>query len=159
MRIRNTRSAEKIELQMTPMIDIVFMLLIFFVWNFKIVQPEGDFNIRMPSASDEAMAQPVETPLVRLRLQAGANGDLTGMLFQDAPLSGVDELRSRVRQLVGDAAGPGGRTSDQELQIDADYGLRYEYVMDAITAVSGYIDPQSKKPVTLVERIQFAPLD
>jgi biopolymer transport protein ExbD len=159
MRIRHQHSAEKIELQMTPMIDIVFMLLIFFVWNFKIVQPEGDFNIRMPSASDEAMAQPVETPLVRLRLQAGAGGELTGMLFQDAPLSGFDELRSRVRQLVGDAAGPGGRVSDQELQIDADYGLRYEYVMDAITAVSGYIDPQSKRPITLVERIQFAPLD
>lgn len=159
MRIRRTHSAEKIELQMTPMIDIVFMLLIFFVWNFKIVQPEGDFNIRMPSASDEAMAQPVETPLVRLRLQAGAEGELTGLLFQDDPLSGFDELRSRVRQLVGDAAGPGGRVSDQELQIDADYDLRYEYVMDAITAVSGYIDPQSRKPVTLVERIQFAPLD
>ena len=105
------------------------------------------------------MAQPVETPLVRLRLQAGADGELAGMLFQDDPLSGFDELRSRVRQLVGDAAGPGGRASDQELQIDADYDLRYEYVMDAITAVSGYIDPQSNKPVTLVERIQFAPLD
>jgi biopolymer transport protein ExbD len=159
MRIRHTRKVEKIELQMTPMIDVVFMLLIFFVWNLKIVQPEGDFNIRMPSASDEAAALAPETPLAHLRLQAGADGELTGMLFQGAPLEGFDELRAKIRQMVGDGAGPGGKVSDQELQIDADYDLRYEYVMEAITAVSGYIDPLSKEPITLVERIQFAPLD
>jgi biopolymer transport protein ExbD len=159
MRLRHAQPSEKIELQMTPMIDVVFLLLIFFVWNIRIVAPEGDFNIRMPSASDAAMAQPSEIPLARLRLQAGANGELTGMLLQDAPVSDFDELRSRIRQMVGDGAGPGGQVSDQELQIDADYNLRYEYVMDAITAVSGYVDPQSKEPITLVERIQFAPLD
>jgi biopolymer transport protein ExbD len=158
LRIRRKHKADKIELQMTPMIDIVFMLLIFFVWNFKIVQPEGDFNIRMPSASDEAVALPSETPLARLRLQAGVGGELAGMFLDEAPLLGFDELRARIRQRVGDGAGPGGQVSDQELQIDADYDLRYEYVMDAITAVSGYIDPQSKEPITLVERIQFAPM-
>jgi biopolymer transport protein ExbD len=145
---------------MTPMIDVVFLLLIFFVWNIRIVAPEGDFNVRMPSASDTAIALPSETPLARLRLQAGAGGELAGMFFMDEPIENFEELRSRVRQLVGDGAGPpGGQASDQELQIDADYDLRYEYVMEAITAVSGYIDPQSKQPVTLVERIQFAPLD
>jgi biopolymer transport protein ExbD len=159
MRIRHTRKAEKIELQMTPMIDVVFLLLCFFVWNVRIVAPEGDFNIRMPSASNQAAALAPETPLATLRLQAGADGELTGMLFQQDPIEGFDELRARIRQLVGDGAGPGGQVSDQELLIDADYDLRYEYVMDAITAVSGYIDPQSKEPITLVERIQFAPLD
>ena len=39
---------EKIELQMVPMIDIVFQMLIFFVMTFKIAVPEGDFNITMP---------------------------------------------------------------------------------------------------------------
>jgi biopolymer transport protein ExbD len=159
MRIRHTHPVEKIELQMTPMIDVVFLLLIFFVWNIRIVAPEGDFNISMPAASNQAVAQLVETPLARLRLEADASGALSGMLFQDAPVSGFEELRSRIRQLVGDGAGPGGRVSEQELLIDADYDLRYEYVMDAITAVSGYIDPQSGEPITLVERIQFPPLD
>ena len=52
MQIRNANKAgEKIELQMTPMIDIVFQLLVFFIMTFKIVSMEGDFNIRMPAAS------------------------------------------------------------------------------------------------------------
>ena len=46
MKIRNTEHREHIVLQMTPMIDIVFQLLVFFVFTFKIVLPEGDFNIR-----------------------------------------------------------------------------------------------------------------
>ena len=38
MKIRNTGGdGEKIELQMTPMIDIVFQLLVFFIMTFKIV--------------------------------------------------------------------------------------------------------------------------
>ena len=57
MKIRNTDRREHIVLQMTPMIDIVFQLLIFFVFTFKIVLPEGDFNIRMPSASASQSTQ------------------------------------------------------------------------------------------------------
>ena len=52
MKIRHIGTTdEKIELQMTPMIDIVFQLLIFFIMTFKIVAQEGDFNIKMPLAS------------------------------------------------------------------------------------------------------------
>ncbi len=54
MKIRNTHRPEKIELQMTPMIDIVFQLLIFFIMTFKIVEVEGDFNIKMPASAPTA---------------------------------------------------------------------------------------------------------
>ena len=43
MKIRNRQEAEKQELNMTSMIDIVFLLLVFFVMTFKIVELEGDF--------------------------------------------------------------------------------------------------------------------
>ena len=43
-----SRSDEKVEMQLTSMIDIIFLLLIFFVMTFKIAAQEGDFNIRMP---------------------------------------------------------------------------------------------------------------
>ena len=36
------------EMDITPMIDIVFLLLIFFMLTLKILAPEGDFNINMP---------------------------------------------------------------------------------------------------------------
>ena len=36
------------KLQMTSMIDVVFLLLAFFVVTYKTPEVEGDFNIRMP---------------------------------------------------------------------------------------------------------------
>ena len=61
MKIRNRddRSEDKIELQMTPMIDIVFQLLVFFIMTFKIVTQEGDFNIKMPLASFSERTSPI----------------------------------------------------------------------------------------------------
>ena len=48
MHARNTgrRHVGKARLLMTPMIDVVFLLLIFFIMTFKIVAPEGDFQGR-----------------------------------------------------------------------------------------------------------------
>jgi biopolymer transport protein ExbD len=42
MKIKS-RVPNKVELNMTPMIDIVFQLLIFFIMSFKIAAQEGDF--------------------------------------------------------------------------------------------------------------------
>ena len=39
----------------------------------------------------------------------------------------------------------------------ADYNLRYEYTVEAITAVSGYVDETTGQIVKLVEKIKFAP--
>ena len=45
---------EEIKLNMTAMIDIVFQLLVFFIMTFKVVALEGDFNVKMPLASQNA---------------------------------------------------------------------------------------------------------
>ncbi|MCP4175481.1 MAG: biopolymer transporter ExbD, partial [Fuerstiella sp.] len=46
MKIRNrNEGGEKIEVQMAPMIDVVFQLLIFFMLTLKIIEPEGNFDI------------------------------------------------------------------------------------------------------------------
>ena len=42
---RRRDDEKKSQLLMTPMIDIVFQLLIFFIMTFKITAPEGDFYI------------------------------------------------------------------------------------------------------------------
>ena len=47
-----------------------------------------------------------------------------------------------------------------EVELECDYHLRYEYVMDAITAVSGYIDrtPDGQAQIVeLVKKIKFSP--
>ena len=59
MKIRGyDKQNEEIKLQMTPMIDIVFQLLVFFIMTYKVTALEGDYNIRMPSAADTQTITP-----------------------------------------------------------------------------------------------------
>ncbi|NOY30752.1 MAG: biopolymer transporter ExbD [Planctomycetes bacterium] len=158
MKIRNADHREIITLQMTPMIDIVFQLLVFFVFTFKIVLPEGDFNIRMPSASASESSQPSETPLLKVRLRATPTGELARVQLGDLVLDGeapFAQLHLEIRNLVGDSGGPG--STEQEVEIEADYELKYRYAMNAITAITGYVDDNGEQH-KLVERVRFAPL-
>ena len=154
MKIRNRGDAEKSGLNMTSMIDVVFLLLIFFVMTFKIVELEGDFSVRMPLAGSDSMTMdPTDLPL-KLRLQADENGKLTTMSLNEINLgTDFDQLRANVVELIGTTAPVEGEDGP-EIEIDTDYNLRYEYVIRSITAVSGY--KQNKEVVKLIEKIKFA---
>ena len=153
MKIRNNKDAEGSDLDMTSMIDIVFLLLIFFVMTFKIVELEGDFSVRMPLAGGGAASDPTDLPL-KLRLRSDADGKLTGMAMNDIDLgTDFDKLRGQVVGLIGSTS-PGDAEDGPELEIDTDYNLRYAYVIEAITAVSGYKD--GDQVVKLIEKIKFA---
>ncbi len=159
MKLRSPRRVDKIELQMTPMIDIVFQLLVFFIMSLKIVLPEGDFYIRMPPASS-ANPNPPEFPTIKLRMASDAEGKLTSLKLGDEVLGGGDtaaafnQLRARIVSMSGANAGP-DEAVDNEIEIDADYDLHYDYVIQAITAVSGYF--KNGQRYKLVEKIRFAP--
>jgi len=158
MKIRHADHRDVIKLEMTPMIDIVFQLLVFFVFTFKIVLPEGDFNIRMPAASASQSSQPSETPLLKVRLRAGGDGSLSSVQLGDLVFNGQApfvQLQSHIRGLIDDAAGPG--SSDQEVELDCDYGLKYRYTMNALTAITGYFDENGQQH-KLIEKVRFAPV-
>ena len=157
MKIRNRddRSEDKIELQMTPMIDIVFQMLVFFIMTFKIVVQEGDFNIKMPlAAASGAEVDPTALDMT-LRLTANAEGDLTGIKLNDSNFPAFDDLHRHVIGLIGGDQ-PDSYRESAEIEIDADYQLRYEYVIEAITAVTGYRTPEDEV-VKLIEKIRFSP--
>lgn len=154
MKIRNREEGEKHQLNMTSMIDIVFLLLIFFVMTFKVVEMEGDFRVRMPLAGQGSVAEdPTDLPL-KLRLRADSDGRLTSMSMNDIDLGvDFDQLRANVVGLIGSGPVIEGEEGP-EIEIDTDYNLRYEHVIAAITAVSGYKD--GEEVVKLIERIKFA---
>ena len=156
MKLRaTTRHKDVVQLQMTPMIDIVFLLLIFFVMTFKIIAPEGDFNIKMPIADPSQGAPPPELPPIKVRLQANAAGELTAIGYGDRSLGrDFTKLQGLIRALVGDNPTPAQREST-EVEFDCDYNLKYEFVVDGITAVSGYI--KDGEPVQTVGKIKFSP--
>lgn len=146
---------EKKELPMTPMIDIVFLLLVFFIMTFKISAQEGDFNVKMPLQGSGPPQDDTQLPL-KLRLKSDGNGNLQSIVLNDNLEFGQDweRVRGYVVQLVGDSTGP---TEDDgtEVEIDLDYDLHYVHVIQAITAVTGY--RSGDDVVKLVERIKFAP--
>ena len=155
MKIRNSdKTGEKIELQMTPMIDIVFQLLVFFIMTFKIVSMEGDFNIRMPAAAPQAAPpEQMEFPPMKLYLSADANGTLTGIQLNESQPTSFQALNQEIQKLVGTDSGPGARET-AEIEIGFDYDLRYEFVIGAVTAVSG-TKTTSGDVVKLIEKIRF----
>ncbi|TWU07936.1 biopolymer transporter ExbD [Stieleria varia] len=154
MKIRRDVEQEKSQLDMTSMIDVVFLLLVFFVMTFKIVELEGDFSIHMPLAgTSNSVSDPTDLPL-KVRLRADADGKLASMSLEGIDL-GTDftKLRTNVIQLVG-TDGPAEGDEGPEIEVDTDYNLRYAHVIEAITAVSGYKD--GDQVVKLVEKIKFA---
>lgn len=158
MKIRHSQThSGKVDIPMTPMIDIVFQLLVFFIMSFKIVLPEGDFNIRMPLPASNAPAAPSELPVFNLRMEAAENGDLARLSMDSRVFEGEDrfaKLHSYIRGMINDAGGP-GTAADQEVEINADFDLRYDYVMRAITALSGYIENGQRHQ--LIEKIRLTP--
>ena len=155
MKIRNAdKAGEKIELQMTPMIDIVFQLLVFFIMTFKIVSMEGDFNIRMPATAPQAAPpEQIEFPPMKLYLSADADGTLTGIQLNESQPTSFQALNQEIQKLVGTDGGPGARET-AEIEIGFDYDLRYEFVIGAVTAVSGTKTTQGDV-VKLIEKIRF----
>ena len=156
-RRRASAVAEKVDINMTPMIDVVFQLMSFFMCTLKVIAPEGDFDVRMPLATAAAaVPDDQQVPPIRVRLTASADGQLTGITMNGAPVADFGALRGKIVGLVGDDRGPNSLAERTEVEFDCDYGLRYFNVVQAITAVSGTVE--DGRIVELVRKIKFTPV-
>ena len=82
MKIRPRGGDAKVELQMTPMIDVVFQLLVFFLFTFKIVPVEGEIGVNMPplAAGARPKSDDIEiTEKVKIKLRSSDDGALIGI--------------------------------------------------------------------------------
>ncbi len=142
---------------MTSMIDVVFLLLTFFVMTLKIIEPEGDFGIRMPLLPAQASITPridEKTEPIRIRLISDAQGNLANIKIGDVLLGPETQaLRARVIEMVG-LSTTENRPHDLEAELDCDAQLHYQYTIDAITAISGY--RSEGRIIPLIEKVRFA---
>jgi len=70
---RKKKKVEPTELDMTSMIDIVFMLLIFFILTFNPTKPEANFTLSLPSAgSPPESVEDLPEPLPAVRLKSSS---------------------------------------------------------------------------------------
>jgi biopolymer transport protein ExbD len=143
----------RVDLNMTPLIDVVFQLMIFFMLTLKIVVPEGDFDIRMPLGKAAGAADQRQIPPLRVRITAAPDGTWSRLLINGEPLESFAGLRQKVFDLVGPNTGPGSMADEAEVELDCDYGLDYAHVIEAITAVSGMV--RDGQVVELVKKVKF----
>ena len=154
---RRESKFERINPDMTPMIDVVFQLLTFFMLTLKSVIPDGDFDIRMPLGAAAAAAPDDQlVPPIRVKMTAAADGRLAGMTMNGSPVRDFADLRTKVVSIVGTDTGPNSLAENTEVELDCDYGLSYENVVQAITAVSGMV--RDGQVVELIKKIKFTPV-
>ena len=156
---KSSGGPSKVDIPMAPMIDIVFQLLIFFMLNLKIVAPEGNFNVNMPiGAPSVANPDDPQVPDIKVRLQADVAGNLVQLFLGDNRLGNDDrafeKLNSEILKLIGR---PGAAMAkDVEVEIDADYDLRYEFIIKAVSKCTGRLDSKGNV-IRYVEKVKFAP--
>ena len=86
----------KLELQIAPLIDVVFLLLIYFMVTAQLIRKEGDISFILPVniQSEKAVSVPVE---VLIRIEADGTVELEGMQF--SPID--SQLNDLVLQVQG----------------------------------------------------------
>jgi biopolymer transport protein ExbD len=157
---RNIKAPEKIDINMTPMIDVVFQLMAFFLMTFRVASVEGDFNLKLPK--DERSAGPANTQveMIDVIMRAKPDGDLAVLAVGGAALPGANpvakfgELTKYVAIKVSAARAAG--QDEPEIQIDADDNLRYENIISAISHVSSHYDANGQ-PAPLAKKVKFKP--
>jgi biopolymer transport protein ExbD len=118
------------ELDMTPMIDCTFLLLIFFVVSAKI---EPDTAVKLPPARYGVSVDPTKCVVLTVAQQGEASRVYPGDGKEGAPLEGDEESQAQqIRELV-DAGILEGR--DQVL-IKAERGLKHREVARVAAAAT-----------------------
>ena len=133
MRIRS-RPLGGVKIDMTPMIDIVFQLLVFFALTLKVASLEGDLAMQPPAkgAIDSPQSQLVPPLVVALR--ADGQGNLRSVELNGRPLASISALHEEVATILGtDPA----LAAQAEARLACDEHLAYEHTIAAVTALSG----------------------
>jgi biopolymer transport protein ExbD len=149
---------DKIEIPMSPMIDCTFLLLIFFMVTLRIVPSEGDFSVNMPLTGPAATEEEVKLPPIKVRLEANNDGTLRNIIFGQTELGNDATAFNRLNTEVGILAGRADQrfADDIEFELDPDYNLHHKNLVNAVSACTGYFDPQTQQIMRYVEKIRFA---
>lgn len=122
MNLRRSR-AEEPDINLTPLIDVVFILLIFFMVSTTF-QKESEIKIELP----EATADPVEEQDEILELVIDADGHYF-IGEQQVVNAELETLKKAIQKFLGDR-------SDVPVIIRADRRTPYESVIRAMDATS-----------------------
>jgi biopolymer transport protein ExbD len=136
---------QEVEVQITPMLDMAFQLLTFFILTYRPAPVEGQFAMNLlpaapvidmnapPSETNQTPSNDVPAALrtMTTTLHAGPAGELGRVNVGDIEVQGMDQLEAKLKDILGDKNLP----FDQAL-IMADPNLKYEELMKVIDIYS-----------------------
>ncbi len=140
---KKKKNVEEIQIPITPMLDMAFQLLTFFILTFHPMPSEGQFSMNLlpaapatdmqgpasEAASDPSVPASLKTlPTV---LRAGAGGMLGRVSLGEADVQGMDSLKRELETILKDPTLP----FDQAL-IKVDPYLKYSELMQVIDVFS-----------------------
>ena len=114
-----TAAIEEPDLNLTPMIDIVFLLIIFFMVGTRFTELEREFEVQLPAVSD---AQ----PLTSLPDEIVVNIPKSGILLVDGKQRSLAELET-------DLIAARKRYADQTVVVRPDREGPYQNVADVLS--------------------------
>jgi biopolymer transport protein ExbD len=93
-----------LELKMTPMIDVVFLLLIFFIWTSSFEIPEFDLPsaIALPAQAgiDATDQPPLAEPFDEIVIRLSRSNAQVQIEMNQQPISTMKELRNRLAEII-----------------------------------------------------------
>lgn len=132
MSIATKRGMARVEANLTPMIDVVFLLIVFFVLVSQIVDLEN-VKMKLPSLIDPASEFAGEEQRVVVNVEPGIDGDVNryklGGVYYAADLKGIKDMTTHLAELY--KANP-----SLSVNLRADAGTHYQWVEPVMQAVA-----------------------
>jgi biopolymer transport protein ExbD len=118
MNFRSRAKPEVFGFQIAPMVDILLVLLVFFIvtWNFAL--SENELDVKIPNASK---AKPTEQYVGQVVVNVKSDGS---MVFNRKPISPAD-LESKLAELAK-------LYPDQAVILRGDQNVKYDYIVKAL---------------------------
>ena len=123
MLLKNKSAPASPTLEMTPIIDMVFLLLIFFLVSTTFHQTEREMKIALPEA---VSAGPISISLREIIINVGADGEI---IVSGRTIS-TDDLRVLIHEAV--AANP-----DQKVTVRGDRNTPYANIINVLDVCKG----------------------
>lgn len=122
----NVKIPDSIGFQLAPMLDVVFLLLIFFVVTQKIILNEQDLKVKVPTApkSTEEESRAIDEIIINAREE---NDEL--IITIDREVFTLEKLKALLQRMI--ALNP-----NQPVRIRADAEMHWQKVADVISTCS-----------------------
>lgn len=124
------RDQQSVEIQMGPMIDMVFLLLVFFMVTAKPIEPESDVGIQLPGTvqQEEIIELPDEQ---RIEIRPDGQVVLNDMPLDSPQSSDLPQLTATLKRFKEATE---ANNADPLVTVDADDAVQHQRIVDVMNA-------------------------